>query len=159
MLEQILHYLKNWFMKEIYTGSFVIEGGRLTLPALSPGQYFRVVGSVFNDGLHKDGETLTDEAFEGAVWLLAIPKAVVSISEDMAAWAAKNGDAGLYTSESFGGYSYSRATTANGKLVGAFEVFGDRLAPYKKIRETCTVHPVSVGTPPIPRKNCGRWPG
>lgn len=58
MLTQICQYLRNWFARGIFTGDFIVSGGVLTyadgsaLP-LVRGQYFRVVGSLFNDGVHK----------------------------------------------------------------------------------------------------------
>lgn len=111
MLEQVLRHLNNWFLVEIHEGTFTVENGSITLPFLQNNQYFRVCGSVFNDGLHQyPAADLTDETFTGTVWALAVPKAVVMLSEDIAAWEEKNGEAVLspYTSESFGGYSYTK---------------------------------------------------
>ena len=75
MLEQVLQHLNNWFLVPdgIDTGEFIVQDGGITLPFLQTGQYFRVVGSVFNDGLHQyPAEDMTDETFDGAVWALAI---------------------------------------------------------------------------------------
>lgn len=134
MLQEILMHLHNWFVvpRGIHHGDFDIKDGGMALPFLSDGQYFRVVGSVFNDGLHQyPAADMADEAFTGAVWALAIPKEVVSIADEIAAWSAKNAPS-AYTSESFGGYSYSKATGASGAPIGWREVFADRLAPYRK---------------------------
>jgi hypothetical protein len=130
MLEQVLRYLNNWFIVPggVHTGTFAIEGGSIALPFLVEGQYYRVLGSLFNDGLHQYGDNdLTAETFEGSIWALAVPHAVVTLADEMAEWETKNA-AGIYQSESFGGYSYSLATGANG---GAVTVF-DR---YAKMRE------------------------
>lgn len=122
MLEQILMELNNWFrvrdnVNGIHSGTYTIEDGGIALPFLSPGQYFRIMGSVFNDGLHRYGpdmEALTDETFDGAIWALAIPKSVVDAAAEAEAWMTKNGSVvgGVYSSESFGGYAYTKDTTA-----------------------------------------------
>lgn len=134
MLEELLRYLNNWFLVDRYGGTYTIEGGQLTLPFLTSGQYFRVFGSLFNDGLHQyPAADLTDETFDGTIWALAVPKAVISLSEEISTWNKKNGAAGPYSSESFGGYSYTRATKSNGQAVGWQDVFAARLAPWKKL--------------------------
>ena len=114
------------------------------------------MGSVFNDGLHQCPATdLADEIFTGAVWALAVPKSVVTLAEEIKAWAAKN-QPGAYTSESFGGYSYTRSTNAKGAAVGWQDAFAAQLAPYRKLRDTSLVAPNPKGTPPTPRKPCWR---
>lgn len=122
MLEQILMEIHNWFrvrdsVNGIHPGTYTIENGGIALPFLRDGQYFRIMGSVFNDGLHRYGpdmEALTDETFNGTIWALAIPKSVVDAALEAEAWMAKNGAivGGVYSSESFGGYSYTKDTTA-----------------------------------------------
>lgn len=112
MLEQILRHLNNWFCVEIRSGQFTVEGGGIALPFLRDGQYFRVTGSVFNDGLYQyPASEMTDETFDGAIWALAVPRAVIELSVEIEAWQKKNGDAAAspYTNESFGGYSYSKS--------------------------------------------------
>lgn len=137
MLEAVLQNLNNWFLVPdgVHAGEFTVQGGQLTLPFLQTGQYFRVVGSVFNDGLHQyPVADLTDETFTGSVWALAVPKAVIELAEEIDAWQTKNGDPGPFTSESFGGYSYSKATNASGMAVGWQDVFKSRLNDWRKIR-------------------------
>ena len=51
MLEQVLRHLNNWFLVEIREGTFTVENGSIALPFLLTNQYFRICGSVFNDGL------------------------------------------------------------------------------------------------------------
>lgn len=135
MLEQILKHLNNWFLVDIHEGEFSVENGSITLPFLQTNQYFRIIGSVFNDGLHQYPATdLTDETFTGSVWALAVPKAVIELAEEIDAWQTKNGDPGPFTSESFGGYSYSKATNASGMPVGWQDVFKSRLNDWRRIR-------------------------
>lgn len=140
MLEQVLQHLRNWFVVDggVHVGTFTIEDGGMALPFLQDGQYFRVVGSVFNDGVYQYPATnLATERFYGAVWALAIPKDVVSISEEIDEWQKKNGEAaaGLYQSESFGGYSYTKQS--GGEVGGAVSswkgAFRDRLNQWRKI--------------------------
>lgn len=137
MLETVLQNSNNWFLVPdgVHAGEFTVQGGQLTLPFLQTGQYFRVVGSVFNDGLHQyPVADLTDETFTGSVWALAVPKAVIELAEEIDAWQTKNGDPGPFTSESFGGYSYSKATNASGMAVGWQDVFKSRLNDWRRIR-------------------------
>lgn len=140
MLEEILRHLNNWFLVEIHEGTFTVENGSITLPFLLTNQYFRIVGSVFNDGLHQyPAVDLTDETFTGTVWALAVPKAVVVLSEDIAAWEEKNGEAVLspYTSESFGGYSYTKASGGKADtsaVTGWQDAFRGRLNDWRKLK-------------------------
>lgn len=143
MLEEVLNHTHNWFrvrdsVNGIYSGTYTIEDGEIALPFLQNEQYFRIIGSTFNDGLHCYGpamECLEDETFTGAVWALAIPQEVVKLAAEMEEWDAKNGAAvsGPYQSESFGGYSYSKHTNGNGGAVTVWDTFRARLKPYQKI--------------------------
>lgn len=155
MLETVLMYLNNWFVVGRYDDTYTIEDGKLTLPFLAIGQYFRVFGSLFNDGLHQyPAADLMDETFDGTIWALAVPKAVISLSEEISAWNEKNGAAGPYSSESFGGYSYTRATKSNGQAVGWQDVFAARLAPWKKLPGSWLyVRPNLHMTPPEPHED------
>ena len=147
MLESVLIHLKNWFAVPggIHSGIYTIANGAMELPFLQDGQYYRICGSVFNDGLHKYGDAdLKAETFGGTVWALAIPNAVVKLASDIAEWQAKNGDAvnSPFTSESFGGYSYSKATDSTTGAQATWEtVFRAQLNPYRKQRETAVVKP------------------
>lgn len=147
MLEAVLTHLKNWFVvpRGVHPGIYTIENGSVELPFLQNGQYYRICGSVFNDGLHKYGEDkLMDETFTGTVWALAIPKAVVELSAKIEEWQTKNGDAAAspYSSESFGGYSYTKATdSATGAPATWETAFRSQLNPYRKMREFAPVKP------------------
>ena len=139
MLEQVLMHLKNWFLVPggIHEGTYTIEDGGIALPFLANGQYFRIVGSVFNDGLHQySASDLKAETFEGTVWALAVPQAVIELAAEIEAWQTKNGDASVspYQSESFGGYSYSKATdSATGGAVTWQTAFRSRLSAWRKL--------------------------
>ena len=139
MLEQVLMHLKNWFLVPggIHEGTYTIEDGGITLPFLENGQYFRICGSVFNDGLHQyPASDLKEETFDGTVWALAVPQAVIDLSTEIESWQTKNGDASVspYQSESFGGYQYSKATdSASGGAVTWQTAFRSRLNNYRKL--------------------------
>ena len=138
MLEEILEYLNNWFAVEKIFGRFEIKGGSIELPFLANGQYFRVIGSVFNDGVYQyqpGGMNLTDGSFNGAVWALAIPRAVLKITNEIDAWQQKNGAAAAspYQSESFGGYSYSMRAQSGESGAGWEDAFAGRLSDWRKI--------------------------
>lgn len=150
MITQVCQYLKNWFERAIYTGKFAIVDGVITSyndgdMSLVSGQYFRIIGSLFNDGVHKyddDTDTLTDETFEGAVWSMGVPGAVIDLVADISDWQSQYGTTDSaamspYNSESFGGYSYSKSgggssdgTSSSGTWQSAFAM---RLSPWRKI--------------------------
>lgn len=138
MLEAVLNHLHNWFPVEgaARSGAFEIVSGELRCEFLAPGQYYRIVGSVFNDGLHRypcdEIDCLTDEVFEGEVWPLAIPKAVMELAGEIDAWNAAN-PATDKTSESFEGYSYTRAGGQSGFAGGWQSAFRARLNAWKKV--------------------------
>ena len=147
MLTQVCQYLRNWFERTKYIGDFTIASGELvfgdgsTLPLL-PGQYYRIIGSILNDGVHKYGDEedeLTDESFTGSVWSMAVPPEVQDLSDDIDSWVTANTTAinSPYQSESFGGYTYSLRGGANstGEETGVSwqSQFASRLAPWRKI--------------------------
>lgn len=155
MLETVLMHLNNWFVVSRNDDTYTIEDGKLTLPFLANNQYFRIVGSLFNDGVYQYSDTLdlTDETFTGSIWALDIPKALLSTVEEIAAWTAKNGESGAYTSESFGGYSYSKATNSKGMAVGWRDVFAAQLSPWKKPAGSWQyAEPNPHMTPPVPHE-------
>ena len=123
MLTEICQYLHNWFNRKLdgtdypkYTGDFIIADGVINVDELADGQYFRIIGSLFNDGVHKFGDSadvLRDETFTGAVWSMGVPPEIVKLADEMTAWMAKYGgldspNMSPFASESFGGYSYSK---------------------------------------------------
>lgn len=136
MLTEVLRLLRNWFERDKVFGSFKIQGGVLQGVSIQTNQYYRIIGSVFNDGAHKQGETLTDEEFTGAVWLLGIPKEVLSLTEEIEQWVAANKTAldTPYQSESFGGYSYSlKSGGGSGGAITWQSQFASRLNAWRKI--------------------------
>lgn len=145
MLSEICKELNNWFDKKRIFGKFTISDGTLLNVDILEGQYFRIVGSVLNDGVylyqgeHNITPPLKDESFDGAVWLMAVPSDVLKLDGEITAWLEQYSNAVLspYQSESFGGYSYTKASGASGSSNpnGASwqAIFGGRLNRWRKI--------------------------
>lgn len=153
MLTDLCQEIKNWFDRDMpkLFGKFTVRDGEiysvdkdgvetaLSVLGLADNQYYRIVGSVFNDGVHQHpAADLSDETFNGAVWFMAIPQAVVSLSEKIKDWQDKYGDTAVspFTSESFGGYSYSKSgsSSADGGSQNTWQsVFKKDLNRWRKI--------------------------
>lgn len=146
MLTELCKELNNWFDKERIFGVFKIEDGQLTgVSRLQDGQFFRIVGSVFNDGVHKyPAVDLEDEVFDGAIWAMAVPPPVVELSKAIKLWDEKYGGVESETmspfqSESFGGYSYTKKSGGSSDGDGSSavtwkSVFANHLKRWRKIR-------------------------
>lgn len=150
MMTEVCEYLRNWFDRGMprFTGTFTISDGAIMEDlGILEGQYFRIMGSVLNDGVWRYPQEpsevrLRDETFTGTVALMAVPPALVAISEEIDEWQAKYGGVGgtmmsPFSSESFGGYSYSKAqggTLSNGASVTGWQnAYGARLMRWKKL--------------------------
>lgn len=145
MLTEICAEIKNYFctIDDILIGDYSIENGAI-VPSIdfSENQYFRIVGSIFNDGVHKNGDALIDEAtFHGSVWKMRVPQDIITLADEIADWQVKNADviASPYVSESFGGYTYTKASGyGNQNSMGtdwrSQASFAARLKPYRRIR-------------------------
>ena len=137
MLSEILAYLRNYFVKTVHKGTFEIVGGNIApLDFLIPNQYFRIVGSVLNDGVYCYGDTLDllDETFTGEIWALAIPSDLLKLADEINDFMASDeAKPSAYTSESFDGYSYTKATDSDGVGVTWQAVFAKRLRRWRKI--------------------------
>ena len=151
MLNDICLEVNNFFNRDqpILIGDFRISDGKITntdfLNKIKENQYFRIVGSVFNDGVYQYSSDLTlqDEDFHGALWLMAVPKAFLDLASEIEAWQQKNGTADSvamspFQSESFGGYSYSKSS--GGSSATSFSSaptwqsqYATRLKPYRRI--------------------------
>ena len=134
MIDEICASLHNYFAVDIVPGEYTVNDGEITLPFLAAGQFFRVVGSVFCDGVYRCGDKLpADETFDGAIWALAIPPAFEAVAAEIEEWKQKNAEVinSPYQSESFGGYSYSKGTGSDS--VSWQGVFAKRLNRWRKI--------------------------
>lgn len=151
MLTEICNFIHNYFEHESYSGTFTIANGTIDLDDIVRfGQRFRIVGSALNDGIYTyrmdgvyddDGSALaelSDETFTGVVYAMSVPKFVLQVAADAAAWVEKNQSAldSPYTSESFGGYAYTKASGSGSNAGGPLswqDVFRSKLNAYRKI--------------------------
>lgn len=122
ILDELCRETRNYFVRDEVSGTFAVVGGVLLPPAglpLTAGQYYRISGSVFGDGVHRYPDAnLTDEVFTGTVASMALPTAFLALAAEIAAYRAAwdrlaaEGKWTGYASESFGGYSYTLPTNA-----------------------------------------------
>ncbi len=141
-MTELCQNLKNWFEIDIKSGKFTIKDGVLDVDFLLENQYYRVVGSIFSDGVHKySSDKLTDETFNGEIWCMAIPPDVISLADDINDWIDKYGEVANspYSSESFGGYSYTLSQSAGSDSTATSTgatwqaKFHSRLNRYRKV--------------------------
>ena len=136
MLEKMCAECRNYFIKDIHFGTFKIEGGAIEpLDFLQEGQYFRIVDSVFNDGIYQyPAVNLIDETFHGAIWAMSVPPSFIALASDIEEYNKSDaGKASPYISENFGGYGYTKAVGSNGKGLTWKSVFADDLNRYRKL--------------------------
>lgn len=151
MLTEVCNFIHNYFEVAQISGEFQIANGAIDLDDfLRFGQRFRIVGSSLNDGIYtyrmdgvyNDDNTeltaLDDETFIGVIYAMSIPRNVMQIVDDIKTWVEKNKDAldSPYTSESFGGYSYTKASGSGSNAGGALgwqDLFRSKLNAYRKI--------------------------
>ena len=151
MLSEICDFIHNYFVKNTISGTFSISNGNIDVEGLLEGQRFRIYGSAMNDGVYtyhstgimndddnKDAE-LADESFTGYIGYMAVPRALFQIADSISDWIKlkeENGVSGIYTSESFGGYSYTlnNGVDAHGYSQNDWRsVFGSSLNAWRKI--------------------------
>jgi len=154
-VELVLGHIHNWFVRE-RMGVKVVGG---VLPAsatdrMVEGQWYRIEGSYLNDGVHQHPADLEEESFEGTLSLLAIPKALMLVIDQIEAWiedyeearslsadARRKALSSPYQSESFGGYTYTvrgdlTANSASDGLSGPNgwkQVFAADLNQWRKV--------------------------
>lgn len=133
-IESVMAECNNYFAASTpHSSEWKIEDGAIELPFLANGQYFRIEGSVFNDGVYCYPSQLEDEIFYGRITPLAVPKAFIDLCEEITAFEAASVGIGPYTSESFGGYSYQKAAGAGGGGITWQEAFRVKLRRWRKI--------------------------
>jgi hypothetical protein len=65
---------------------------------------------------------------------MAVPPTLIALAEDIKKYnESDEAKPSAYTSESFGGYSYSKATNSDGSPIGWKKVFASRLKPFRRI--------------------------
>lgn len=144
-MTEICQYLHNYFDRNQgkFYGLFEIHDNTIESVndgdmGLIEGQYFRIIGSRLNDGVYclDDNLELKDESFDGCVWSMAVPPEVIRIAEEITSWKSKYGELAVspYSSESFGGYSYSKANASSEGNPSSWQsVFASQLSPWRKL--------------------------
>lgn len=142
MMTELCQDLRNWFERDKYFGTFTISSYKLDAPFLMEGQYYRIIGSVFNNGIHRYSEktrdvSLRDETFTGAVWAMAVPPDFLALVQEIKDWNvnARPKMLGPYSSEnlSSSGYSYQRQSAEDMAKADYKTVFGARLNKWRKL--------------------------
>ena len=144
MLEKVLYHLHNWFERDVVSiRGASISGGTPPdeiVAAVPRGAFYRIQGTLLNDGLHLRGEeSLSDETSDMTVTVVAVPRALLSLVDEIDAWQAANGKAadGPYSQESFGGYKYTLKGFSTYGAPNAIDgwrlAFRDQLNPWRKM--------------------------
>lgn len=142
MIGQVCAEVKNYFIQpdvDIHASNYTVTNGQIgPVPFLKDGQYYRIVGSVLNDGVYKHGTDdtdLADEEFFGAVWAMRVPRDFVDLCEEIQEWESKNGKAlsGPYQSENIPNYSYELRQGDNGGAWTWRNQFGSRLNAFRRL--------------------------
>lgn len=143
VLDEVCADIRNYFAEDEdkYIGDFTIENGVISpLFDLPQTTLIRISGSRYNDGVHYSNEPLVDERFHGGVWIMSPPQAFLDLVKEIEVWQKKNGSADSaamspFQSESFGGYSYTKASGGSGSNAVTWQsVYANRLKLYRKAR-------------------------
>lgn len=141
MLTKVCRYLKNFFVKENHIGYITVSDGKVFCDgseiSMQEGQLFALVRTHYVFGTYAYGDELEDSEFDGAVWIMDVPADVLDAVELMTEWETANGgvdNLSPYQSESFGGYSYTKASSGGKVGASVFDIaeFASVLNPYKK---------------------------
>lgn len=137
MLTEICAEIRNYFVEEIRQGTYRIVNGNIEpLDFLKDGQYFRIVGSSLNDGVYQypDYALPNDEEFDGSIWAMAVPPSFIALAESIKEYVESDeAKPSAYQNESFGGYSYTKATDKNGVPLDWKKVFANKLTSYRRM--------------------------
>lgn len=150
LIDEVCGYIHNYFPEKpdgVHRGIFNISDGVIDADFLQENQYFRVKGSIFNDGVHKyPTNSMEDEEFMGEVWAMRLPKAFLDLISEIEAWNAKYGGINSpnyspFVSESFNNYSYSKGSRSNGSSNSSGspmtwqDVFASRLRRWRRLSD------------------------
>lgn len=137
--------LKNYFIsdfdKDIHIGNYIVANNTIELDFLAENQYFRIVGSKFNDGVYKYDENLelVDETFKGGIWAMSVPPQFLSAVKEADDYLIAHPNATALQSESFGGYSYTKLSGRYGNATkSGFDylpsTIAEKLNRYRRMR-------------------------
>lgn len=136
MIGQVMKAINNHFISATQDGTFRITGN--VLPEADGAQWVYISGSMYHDGVweccggYLTGRSMSelhDEEFEGTLFFLAPPQDFLELCEAVKEYEAKN-PVGALQSEAFGGYSYSRGSSAG---IGWRKAFASQLNAYRRM--------------------------
>lgn len=138
MIESVMREVNNYFEGDVYNGHFIIENNSLVGAVdIKDGQYYRITGSMFNDGVFKHGqEDLIDEEFDGTVYGLYVPRNFLSLVNRINELNSEFGDVmnAPYSSESYANGSYSYTMSQSGPNVDWWRTkFAAELNRWRKV--------------------------
>ena len=138
-------FLHNFFTDKdhIFYNTYTICDNILSTNFINTGQYFRITGSSLNNGVYcnipDDLKRLHNETFTGAIWLMDVPEDFVRLCEEVERFNAKiaelSGNFQGYSSESWGGYSYTLPTSAPSFMQDWQYKLKQAMSCYRKISE------------------------
>lgn len=132
---ELCEFTHNYFDRgdNAISGTFAFEPD--TMPeGVAKGQYFRVIGSVFNDGVHKAGDAdLTTETFSGVVQPMRVPPAFVALALTITEYDKSIPAGGKYSSQSFNGWSGTLATGEGGLPATGIDRYRTEINRWRKL--------------------------
>jgi hypothetical protein len=136
---EVLKYLRNFFPGRRWSlEEEAVTEGEVALPELQKGDMYLIEGSRRNDGVHVYGSAgLYGETISGVATEICVPDDLTRLIGEINEWQEKYSEAiaSPYTSESFGGYSYTKASSiAEGNTAVSWKTqFKGRLAAWRKL--------------------------
>lgn len=134
----VMRQVNNYFESGYRATTYTITGGAISPDSLFvPGMYIAITGSLFHNGVWQLGknfellgckEGTPDETFYGRVYFLHPPQDFLDTCARIAEFEQKT-PVSAVQSESFGEYSVTHKTGANGVLTWQ-EAFANGLRPY-----------------------------
>ena len=139
---RVMKECRNFFETGYVKSDFTITGGVISPAALFPaGSYIAIENSAFYSGVYRvmQGGVLEgipvdafNDRFTGRVWFLRPPAGFLELCRQIGEYIEK-APKGAYQSESFGDYSYTRASGKSGGVLTWQEHFGEELAQYRRM--------------------------
>lgn len=135
---EIMKYCKNFFPDKNggrYKTWTVKDGTADLSDFVAENQLYLIEGSKFNDGIHRNPtETLRDETFTGCITPLCPPADFLELCQKIIAWDEESAQqkGGLFSSEHFGDYSYSRLMI-DGRPAGWQDIWGKELRQWRRV--------------------------
>ena len=137
--------LRNYFTdkEHIFSGTYTIVDKSLNIDFIKSDQYFRITGSVFNNGVYcnnpDDLKRLRDETFSGTIWAMSVPADFIELCDDAERFKEKiseiSGNFSGYVSETWGGYTYTLPTSAPAFIQDWQYRIKQGMNKYRRLRE------------------------